>query len=365
MTTPSENAMLGATEPPAPATPRVIRVLVVDDSAFVRKVVREMLGRSPLLEVIATARDGDEALRLAEELKPDVITCDLMMPGIDGVEFVRRQLARNPLPILILSASPEDADRVLAALEAGAVDFVRKPTALATDELLGIRGELIEKVKAAARAPVGLPRGTSHPIPQSPLSRTGRGTQVELVVLGISTGGPQALRHLLPQLPADLAVPLAIVLHMPVGYTAAFAEKLNELSQVTVVEAREGEPFLPGCVMLAQAGRHLAVRRNAAGRLVAHLPIQPLDRVHRPSVDVLFQSAAETVGSHVLGVVMTGMGDDGKQGAAWIKAQGGIVITEAKESCVIYGMPRSVEEAGLSDASVPLHRLAEAILQRL
>jgi two-component system chemotaxis response regulator CheB len=348
--------------------PQVIRALVVDDSAFVRKVVREMLGRSPFIEVVGAARDGAEALELVEELKPDVVTCDLTMPNVDGVAFVRAQMARRPLPILILSASPEDGEQVIEALSAGAVDFVRKPTALATDELLGIREQLVDKVKAAVRAPLGnliAESSANSAIPPLALARQARALKVDLLVLGVSTGGPQALRRLLPQFPSDFPVPIAMVLHMPVGYTALFAQKLDELAHLQVIEASEGDVLRPGVALLAPAGRHLLVRRNASGDLVATLAVQPLEKVHRPSVDVLFQSAAETVRERVLGVVMTGMGDDGKQGAAWIKAQGGTVLTEAESSCVIYGMPRSVVEAGLSDAAVPLDRLAQEISERL
>jgi two-component system chemotaxis response regulator CheB len=187
---------------------------------------------------------------------------------------------------------------------------------------------------------------------------------VDIVVIGISTGGPQGLKVLLPRLPADLPVAIAIVLHMPVGYTEMYAQKLNELTAMPVKEAAEGDEVRPGTVLLAPAGRHLLFRR-VRGRVVAHLDLRPLDTPHRPSVDVLFQSAAETFGARTLGVVMTGMGSDGRQGAAWIKAQGGRVLTESEESCVVYGMPRSVVEAGLSDASVTLENMAVAILERL
>ena len=343
---------------------QIIRAIVVDDSAFVRKLVREMLSRSPYIEVVGTARDGEEALEMIETLKPDVVTCDLLMPGLDGVGFVRKQMARNPLPILILTSSPHDGEKVLEALHAGAVDLVQKPTALATDELLGIREELVDKVKAAARAPVqNLLNGTAHPA-LAPVAMRAL-LQVDVVVIGISTGGPQALRRILPELPANFPVPVAIVLHMPVGYTALFAEKLDEICQVDVSEAKEGAVLRPGLVMLAEAGRHLLIRRDRNGVGVAHLSVHPLDKNHRPSVDVLFQSAAETYGKRVLGVVMTGMGDDGRQGAGWIKAQGGTILTEAEKSCIIYGMPRSVVESGLSDEAVLLDGMAQAIIDHL
>ncbi|MES2692119.1 MAG: chemotaxis-specific protein-glutamate methyltransferase CheB [Verrucomicrobiota bacterium] len=354
---------LSPSDPAAPRPSQLIRTLIVDDSAFVRKAVREMLSRSPYIDVVGAARDGEEALELAAELKPDIITCDLNMPRLDGVGFVRRQMAIAPVPILILSSSPEDAGQVLEALNAGAVDFIQKPTALATDQLLDVREQLVAKVKAAARAPVA---NLNHAgVGQLVATAKNLSLKVDLVVLGISTGGPQALRFLLPELPADFPVPIAIVLHMPVGYTAPFAEKLDELCQIDVAEASEGAVLRPGLALIAQAGRHLEIHRNRNGASVAHLTLHPLDRLHRPSVDVLFQSAANAHGKRVLGIVMTGMGDDGKQGAAWIKAQGGTILTEAESSCIIYGMPRSVVEAGLSDASIPLAKMAQAIVEHL
>ncbi len=339
-----------------------IRTLIVDDSAFVRKVVREMLSHSEDIKVVGAARDGEEALELVAQLSPDVVTCDLTMPKLSGVDFVKRQMALKPVAILLLSASPHDGGDVIEALEAGAFDFVQKPTALATDTLLNIRAELNAKVRAAGRAPVA---NLLQPRKISREEFRPHALKTDIVVLGISTGGPQALRFLLPQLPANFPVPMAVVLHMPVGYTALFAEKLNEICDIEVTEAREGEKVVPGRVLIAQAGRHLAFRRDAAGATVTHLPVHPMELIHRPAVDVLFQSAAEVYQSRVLGVVMTGMGEDGKQGSAWIKAQGGIILTEAEKSCVIYGMPRSVVEAGLSDAAIPLESMAQEILKRL
>jgi two-component system, chemotaxis family, protein-glutamate methylesterase/glutaminase len=345
-------------------SPQVIRTLVIDDSAFVRKIVREMLSGSPHIEVVGAARDGEEALELVETLRPDVVTCDLVMPGLDGVGFVRKQMARRPLPILILSSAPQDADKVIEALSAGAIDLVRKPTALATDDLFAIREQLVEKVKAAAGAStrnlVDFVSSMSEAQPTAP-----RTSRADIVVLGISTGGPQALRRMMPLFPADFPVPIAIVLHMPVGYTALYAEKLNELCALEVREAKEGDVLRPGVVLIAPAGRHLVLSRKTDGQIVAGLTVHPLDKIHRPSVDVLFRSAADVYRDRVLAVVMTGMGDDGREGAAWVKAQGGTVLTEAEKSCIIYGMPRSVVEAGLSDAAFGLSEMARAITEQI
>lgn len=343
---------------------RVIRVVVVDDSAYVRKVVKEILSRSPFLEVVGTARDGIEALDLVEELNPDVVTCDLIMPELDGVGFVREQMQRRPVPIIIMSIANETAEAALTALEAGAIDFVQKPTALASEKIFEVSAELIEKVKAAGQ--ISLNRTPTLPPPErpsmsEPVTNIAGNHSVDLVVIGISTGGPQALKRLIPQLPQDFPAPVVMVMHMPVGYTKMYAAKLNEQSKVEVREAAEGDEMKPGWVFLAPAGRHLSLKRNGGGKIVVHLDARPFNTLHKPSVDVLFQSAAEVYRNRVLGVVMTGMGSDGKEGAAWIKSQGGLVFTEAESSCVVYGMPGVVMEAGLSDRSVPLENMARAI----
>ena len=346
---------------------RVVKVLVVDDSAYVRKTIKQILSRSPWLEVVGTARDGEEALQLVKELEPDVVTADLIMPGVDGAEFTRRVMAEHPVPVVIVSIAADTNERVLAALDAGAIDFVQKPTALATEKVFEISEELVSKVKAAAAAPISRLRVQSAEAPGSPpfpAPAPGR-TSVDVVVIGISTGGPQALKMLVPKLPAMLPVPVVIVLHMPVGYTEMYARRLDEVSALTVSEAREGDEVRPGRVLVAPAGVHLTLTRNGSGQVVTHLDLRPLDAPHRPSVDVLFHSAADIYGGRVLGVVMTGMGSDGREGSAWIKAAGGRILTESEESCVVYGMPRSVVEAGLSDASVSLERMAPAILERL
>jgi two-component system chemotaxis response regulator CheB len=342
---------------------RVLRVLVVDDSAYVRKVVREILLRSPFVEVVGTARDGREALDLVEQLDPDVVTCDLIMPELDGVGFVREQMQRRPVPIIIMSIANETAEAALTALDSGAIDFVQKPTALASEKIFEVSAELIEKVKAAGQ--IKLNRITVPPTPVATISepalRIAGNHSVDLVVIGISTGGPQALKRLIPQLPEDFPVPVLMVMHMPVGYTEMYAAKLNELSPLEVKEAAEGDEIKPGRVFLAPAGRHLSVKREASGKIVTHLDARPFNTLHKPAVDVLFESVAEVYRNRVLGVVMTGMGSDGKQGAAWIKSQGGLVFTEAESSCVVYGMPATVVEAGLSDKSIALEGMARAI----
>src|SRR6185369_11356452 len=232
---------------------RVLRVVVVDDSAYVRKVVREILSRSPFVEVVGTARDGREALDLVEQLDPDVVTCDLIMPELDGVGFVREQMQRRPVPIIIMSIANENAEAALTALDAGAVDFVQKPTALASEKIFEVSTELIEKVKAAGLISLNrLPTPPVAPVRPGPEATMNGGRHlVDAVMIGISTGGPQALKRLIPQLPVSFPVPVVMVMHMPVGYTEMYAAKLNEMSQLEVREAAEGDEVKTGRVFLA------------------------------------------------------------------------------------------------------------------
>ncbi len=343
----------------------MIRVLVVDDSAYVRKMLTFMLGQSPVIEVVGTARNGIEALEKVEALTPDVVTVDLQMPEMDGVDFVREQMRRRPVSIVVISIADEQTAAVLSALDMGAIDFLQKPTALANDRLLAMSEALIEKVQMAAAVPYA---HIGRPLParaSASQALTCSLTRFQALVIGISTGGPQALKYLVPQFPAHFPLPIAIVMHMPLGYTALYAERLHELSQLRVKEAEEGDLFQPGTVLLAQAGRHLKLQRQSDNQVIAQLDMHPLDSLHRPSVDELFKSAANIYAAGVLGVVMTGMGNDGLIGAAAIKEQGGTVLTEAEESCIVYGMPRSIVEAGLSDDQASLVSMAQTIEKHL
>lgn len=338
-----------------------IRVLVVDDSAFARKVVREVLSADREIEVVGIARDGLDALEQITRLDPDVVTLDLLMPNLDGIGVLRALAGKGRPRVVVVSTSDEHSALAVEALQAGAIEVVHKPTALATDRLYELSTELVQKVKVAARATA---RTMSGP-PSARLAVAASSTaSVGIVVIGTSTGGPQALTHLLAELPADLPVPVAVVVHMPPGYTAALAERLDRSCAIHVVEAAHGLEFRPGVVMLARAGMHLGVAgEERASR--AHLDTAPLAKPHRPSVDVLFSTAATVFGPRVLGVVLTGMGDDGLEGGRKIHAAGGRLLTEAESSCVVYGMPRTVSEAGLGAASWPLDEMAGAILRSL
>lgn len=336
-----------------------IRVLVVDDSAFARKVMRESLATSPEIEVVATATDGIDALEKIAELDPDVITLDLAMPNLDGVGVLKALPANKRRRVVIVSMSGGDSELGIAALAAGAFDLIQKPTALAIDSLRDVAGELVTKVLLAGRA---RPR-TEH-VPSETVPRPITGSSDRVVLIGTSTGGPQALSRLLAAFPADFPAPIAIVLHIPVGYTEAFAARLDAECALDVVEASEGLLLRPGLAVVAVAGMHLYLVTHA-GRTRTHLDLEPLVSMHRPSVNVLFESAARGLGPRALGVVLTGMGDDGLVGARAIVEAGGSVLTETESSCVVYGMPRVVKEAGLSAAEVPLERMAAEIAARV
>ncbi|HEY2030930.1 MAG TPA: chemotaxis-specific protein-glutamate methyltransferase CheB [Myxococcales bacterium] len=333
-----------------------IRVLVVDDSAFARKVVREVL-TSAGLDVLGIARDGLEALEKIAALEPDVVTLDLVMPNLDGLG-VLAALPKDGPRVVVVSMAGEDSALGLAALEAGAVEIVQKPTALAIERLYEMREELVAAVTAAAASRVPV-LGAVQKIVERPAPVT-----KSFVAIGASTGGPQALSRLIKSLPANFPVPVAVVVHLPPGYTQSFAERLNGDSDVEVVEAAPGLELLPGRVMIARAGVHLKLGRTREG-VHAVLSPTPGETLHRPSVDVLFESAAEIYAGGVLGVVLTGMGDDGTRGSRKIHEAGGEILTEAESSCVVYGMPRCVVEAGLSRESVRIEGMTAAIVRHL
>ena len=343
---------------------RPIRVLVIDDSAFARKVVREVLSRSSSLLVVGTARDGLDALERIAELRPDVVTLDLVMPNLDGLGVMRalQTLAWQPA-VVVVSTAGEDSEIGVEAHELGAFDVVTKPTALATERLYGLETALPAVVAAAARWPK-VRLGTRPSLPPRIPSGSVRATQTRILLIGASTGGPQALGSLIRALPPAFPVPVALVLHMPPGYTDAFARRINDDSALEVTEAREGLTLRAGLVVVARAGLHLTIVADGIDWR-CKLDVVPLDTQHRPAVDVLFESGAETVGAGVLGVVLTGMGNDGLRGSQAIRAAGGRVLTEAESSCVVYGMPRSVFEAGLANAEAPIEGMASLILDYL
>jgi two-component system chemotaxis response regulator CheB len=320
-----------------------IRVLVVDDSALMRKLIPAILARDPSIEVVGTAMDGAFALKKIEELHPDVVTLDLEMPRMDGMETLRLIMLRAPLPVILFSThSKEGAYSTLKGLALGAVDFIAKPADAAAGNLETIADQLIDKIKVAKRAagrklppavvaidPPGQKKASRSPLPPS-----------RVIAIGISTGGPNALQFVLSQIPADFPASILIVQHMPEGFTEMFARRLDECCPIDVQEAKSGDLLVAGRALICPGNRHMMVRRMPRGDM-AVLSDGPPVNGHRPSVDVLFHSVAQEFALTAVGVLMTGMGDDGAEGLGVIKAAGGMTIAQSEDSCVVSGMPRA------------------------
>lgn len=332
---------------------------MVDDSAYVRKTLGSILSRSPHLEVVGYAGDGLEALEQVQRLRPDVVTVDLEMPVMDGVEFIEEQMRRHPLPIVVVSAVDPEGRLAGASMKAGAVEFVLKPTHLADQRLADIEGDLLRKVHAVAEiAPAQLKTSGSPADTESPPPAPGGACRA--VVIGVSTGGPQLLHQVLPRLPADLTLPLALVIHMPVGFTKPLSDRLDANCAIEIREAKDGMAMKPGRCLVGRAGQDF-VLEAATDAIVARNTSGTGEGLYRPSVDQLFRSASICYGGGLVGVVLTGMGHDGREGAAWIKANGGRVYTQTKDSCVVWGMPRAVQESGLSDGQLEPSEIARFI----
>lgn len=347
-----------------------IRVLVVDDSALMRKMIPQILGSDPEIEVVGTAMDGFFALKKMEDLNPDVITLDLNMPRMDGLETLRHIVEEMNIPTIIVSSlSTKDAELTLRALEIGAFDFVTKPQAAVSLHINRIGGELIDKVKAAYRNPLAGVRIKKMKIPEpGPLARlpgkrplSAAKTAERVLVIGTSTGGPNALTYLLPQLPKNLPAAVLIVQHMPAGFTEMFAARLNSICALEVKEARDGDLVLPGRVLLAPGDRHLKIKRLPQGT-IAVLSSAPKKNGHRPSADVLFHSAALEYGKNAAALLMTGMGEDGAEGMGEILTQGGLTIAQSEESCVVFGMPKAAMERNYAKSVVSLENMTEFLL---
>jgi len=339
-----------------------VRTLLVDDSAFLRHVLAKRLEAEAGILVVGTAVNGLDALAKIPKLKPDVVILDVEMPRMDGLTALERIMQECPTPVVMLSAHTQRGARItVQALIRGAVDFVPKPAGRV--DIKEVVHELAAKIKIAAASSVQLNKGTplaygktGHPV-EAGLSPFRAGDPV--IVIGASTGGPRALQLLLSALPADLPAAVAVVQHMPTGFTASLAQRLNESTQLTVREATRHERLARGLVLLAPGDHHLLFRR---GRRTA-LDQGPKRNHVRPAVDVAMESAAENYGSAAIGIVLTGMGSDGMAGAGQIKAAGGQVIAEHESSCVIYGMPRSVVEAGFADHTLPLRKISSTLIE--
>jgi two-component system, chemotaxis family, protein-glutamate methylesterase/glutaminase len=346
-----------------------VRILIVDDSAVIRKLLGELLASEPEIVVAGTAANGSQALTRIPEVKPDLITLDIEMPGMDGLEtLVEIRKLYPKLPVIMFSALTErGGSATLDALARGASDYVTKPSPSETPERSHerVREEFLRKIKSlcAARQPRPGPGPTPVPILVSGVSARPQ-ARIDVVAIGASTGGPNALTELIPQFPADFAVPIVIVQHMPPLFTRLLAERLNTLAPLKVQEGKEGAKLQRGQIWIAPGGQHMTVDRKGT-EFVLGLNQDPQENSCRPAVDVLFRSVAQTYGANVLAVVLTGMGTDGTRGSAVIREAGGEVIVQDEASSVVWGMPGSVVAAGLADRIYPLAGIGPEVVRRV
>jgi two-component system chemotaxis response regulator CheB len=348
-----------------------INVLIVDDSAVVREILTQVLDAASDIKVLAAVSDPIFAMQKMKIQWPDVIVLDIEMPRMDGLTFLRRIMGERPTPVVICSSLTEQgADITMDAMSAGAVSIVTKPTLNLKTFLQGAGNDLVQEVRAAAAARMSsmrpqhdrsmpAPKLTADAILEAPSGKTMFRTTDKLIAVGTSTGGTQALEFILPKLPTNCPA-MVVVQHMPEQFTRAFAERLNRISAVEVLEAKDGARLMPGLVLIAPGGRHLLVKRSGA-QYIAEVKDGPLVSRHRPSVDVLFRSVAISAGSNALGVIMTGMGDDGARGLREMHDAGARTLAQDEKTCVVFGMPKEAIAHGGVDEVVSLAQIGQTL----
>jgi two-component system chemotaxis response regulator CheB len=348
----------------------VIKVLVVDDSAFMRKAISTMLAKDPEIEVVATARDGEEGLEFVRKHNPDVVTMDIEMPRMDGLKALRHIMMEMPRPVLMVSSlTTEGAEATLKALELGAVDFIPKQLSKVSLDIVKIEADLIAKVKTVAQRKMRhfahRARPAAAPVAARPAVERPAGAQTrDVVAIGVSTGGPPAVQTVLSSLPKDFPAGIVIAQHMPPAFTGPFAKRLDGLCQITVKEAENGERMQAGFAYVAPGGQHLVLDQKVSRIELAVTP-EPKEALYKPSANVLVRSVANAVGKRGLGVILTGMGSDGMEGIQALKQKGGRALAQSDSTCVVYGMPKAIVDAGLADEIVDIDSMAAAIMGNL
>jgi two-component system chemotaxis response regulator CheB len=339
-----------------------IRVLVVDDSALMRALLSQMISLAPDMEVVGAAPDAQTAREMIKALNPDVVTLDVQMPKMDGIEFLERLMRLRPMPVVMVSSFTESAsDTTLKALELGAIDFIGKPRADNGRSMESYAEDLVEKIRAAKGARLRkMTSSSTVPLPASLPPKSGLAGNGKIIFVGASTGGTEAIREFLLGIPADCP-PILIVQHMPESFTASFARRLDSLSAPRVIEAQGNEKVEPGTVYIAPGHSHLLIRRGNSGYLTELAATPPVNR-HRPSVDVLFDSAAALVGRKAVGVILTGMGKDGAQGLLRLRQAGARTFGQDEASCVVYGMPREAFLVGAVEEQCSLEEMAKRVM---
>lgn len=344
-----------------------IRVLVVEDSAFMRQFISNIISSDPIFEVVGAARNGAEGLEMAINLQPDVISMDVEMPVMDGLTAVAKIMEARPTPVVMLSSLTTDgASATIRALELGAVDFIPKPSGSISLDLGKVKETLLEKLKVAATAKlqvqVGVRSKSLAKLPKLSPSAANRKIQ-KIIAIGTSTGGPKALQEIIPLLPRSIPAGIAIVQHMPKGFTKSLADRLDSLSQITVREAEDGQELLPGLALIAPGDYHMQLQ-EVGGRVLVHLSQEPPVGGHRPSVDVMFKSVA-SLNLDIIGVILTGMGGDGSDGMVLIKQNNGRTIAQDEATCVVFGMPKVAIDKNSIDKISPLPSIAMEIMKFL
>ena len=344
------------------------RVVVVDDSALVRGLLTEIINQQPDMQCVGAAADPFVAREMIRELNPDVITLDVEMPRMDGIDFLGKLMRLRPMPVVMVSTLTErGADVTLRALELGAIDFVAKPKIGVADGLKLLAHDITDKVRIAAKAhlrrPAAPPPAGATPRPSAPPSSIGRLSTEKIIFIGASTGGTEATKEVLVNLPADCPA-VVITQHMPPGFTKSYAARLDGLCKVRVAEARDGDRILPGHAYIAPGGFHLSVERSGANYIARVQDGEPVNR-HKPSVEVLFKSAARVVGPNALGLMLTGMGADGATAMREMRDAGSYNFVQDEASCVVFGMPREAIAAGAAHEVLPLTQIASKLIERL
>jgi len=350
----------------------MVKLLIVDDSAFMRNALSTMLSSDPEIKIVGTARDGLEAIEKIGTLKPDVVTMDVEMPRMDGIAALRHIMETNPLPVIMVSSiTTEGAKVTLDAFDLGAVDFIPKNLSELSINIVKIKEILIDKIKQIGRK--GLVKKQVRPsgvasarraieVPTHMPLRTIGERRVGILSIGTSTGGPKALQDIIPRLPKEFPAPIVIAQHMPPNFTGPFAERLNQLSQIEVREAKEGETLKPGVALIAPGWGHMRVKRVRGIETVISISDNKEEFIYRPSVDALMGSVAECFPGRALGVILTGMGNDGLKGLISLKKTGGRIFAQDEETCVVYGMPKAVVDAGIADKVLSLEDMAGEII---
>jgi len=358
----------------------VISVVVVDDSAFMRKALASMLEKDPDISVVATARDGQEGLELIRKHNPDVVTLDIEMPRMDGLTALKHIMMEMPKPVLMVSSlTVEGAEATLKAMELGAVDFIPKQLSKVSLDIVKIEDDLRAKVKQIARRRFIPPSHLRRQAPHAAHAPAQAGHEADarkefhkpsgslvrdVVAIGVSTGGPPAVQKVLSALPEDFPAAIVIAQHMPAAFTGPFAKRLDSVCKVSVKEAETGDRLAPGKVFIAPGGKHLKLLQKVS-RVEIEITTEPAEALYKPSANVLVASAAEAVGKRALGVILTGMGSDGLEGVKTLKLKGGRALAQSDATCVVYGMPKAIVDAGLADEIIDIDDMAQAIMTNL